>query len=71
MKLFSYHVYDKWSRDSAHGVVITSDIKQAKEKILWSYNEQYEVDVVYVYDLCQSVNTEEESIFEIYEHIAD
>ena len=71
MKLFSYHIYDKWSGDSAHGVVITSDIKQAEQEVIENYHEQYEIGSVYVYDLCKSVDTKEESIIEIYEHVAD
>ena len=66
MKLFSYHVYDKYTEDAAHGVVIAANLKRAEEKLMEIYNEEYNINYMSAYDLCQSVYGKEERIVEIY-----
>lgn len=67
MKLFSYHVYDKWTGDAAHGVVVVKNKERAEEKLREIYDEKYNIDDIVVYDVCLSVYGKEESIVEIYE----
>ena len=43
MKLFSYHVYDKWTGEASHGVVAVANKEKAKEKIKECYSEEYNI----------------------------
>lgn len=67
MKLFSYHVYDKWTGEASHGVVAVANKEKAKEKIKEWYSDQYNIDDIEVYDLCISVYGKEERMSEVYQ----
>jgi hypothetical protein len=67
MKLFSYHVYDKWTGDATHGIVVAANLKRAEEKLMELYGEKYNINYMTVYDVCLSVYGKEERIVEIYE----
>ena len=67
MKLFSYHVYDKWTDEGSHGVVTASDKKKAEERVKKQYAEQYAIDDIEIYDVCMFVYGKEEQMVEIYQ----
>ena len=67
MKLFSYHVYDKWTGDAAHGVIASASKKRAAERVRNFYDDQYEIDDIVVNNVCLSVYGKEATLVEIYQ----